>query len=194
MKTIQKISTMLAVFGAFSPSHLPAAQDFSTDGLIFHLFAPIPEDATQNRLANMHVKAAQRVASGESCNTAFMKEVRMFIIGEVTHAIEVVAAEKGIEIKPADYAEVFVQERLGVLVSDEQDPAALSFGIFKYFMASRLIPVFMESGLPKQTRDFSALTLIDWAHKVYLGLDYVEKGAAAIKQGMAAAGLKPANM
>ena len=161
-------------------------------GLTFRLFAPIPRDHTQFRLANMREKIAERVDKGELFNTAYMKEVRSFILTEVAYAIQVVADIKHIQVDAAQYAQVFVENRLGSMLDEDKDPNTLPLCVFTYYLSPYLIPVFMRTGLPEMTRDFNPLTLIQWAHSAYLFLDYVEKGCEAIKSGMAAAGLKPA--
>lgn len=194
MKTIQKVLMMLALFGTLPISGLrAAAPDVTVDALTFRLFAPIPQDHTQARLAAMREKIAQRIRSGESFNIAYMQEVRSFVLAEVTHAVQTVAQIKHIEVDAARYAGVFVQNRLGDLLNEKQDPNVLPLFAFTYFVSPYLIPVLIRTGLPEMTRDFSALTLIEWAHSAYLFLDYVEKGCEAIKSGMAAAGLKPTN-
>ncbi len=196
MKTIQKISTMLALLGTLpiSSLHASAAADVPGDvALTFHLFAPIPKDHTQARLAGMRAKVAEDVSNGESFNIAFMKRVREFILAEVTHAVQAVAQVNHIEVDAAQYAQAFVKNRLGAMLDENQDPNTLPQFAFTYFVSPYLIPVLLRTGLPEMTRDFNALTLIEWAHSAYLFLDYVEKGCEAIKSGMAAAGLKPAN-
>lgn len=194
MKILQTMSVTLALLGGLSVSNLSAsASAVPADvELTFHLFSPIPKDHTQARLAAMRARVAQAVRDGAAFNQAFMKEVKVFILEEVSVAVKTVAAIKKIEVDADKYAEVFVEKRLGSMLDENQDPHTLPLFAFTYYVTPYLVPIFMRTGLPAFTRDFSALTLIDWAHSTYLFLDYVEKGCQAVKQGMAAAGLKPA--